>query len=494
MNYKPRAFLSTFLPECLLAGIMLLAPITAQAANWLHLAREPNAHIAGADYQLVLAKQVVLSNGLVKNKYLEHYRGLPVFNAIVTSSEIQGRQQDFYGSLLQNIHQDIIDINPKFSQADILAQVKKQYALKPEQVPSHDKAELFVRLNEYGKAELIYLVSFNLEGERPARPFFLLNANTGKIIQAWDGLTTQQAEGPGGNEKIGAYYYGRDFGPLEVSGSCELKNKDVETYDMGNQTRRGVLFRFDCPVNRHKFVNGAYSPLNDAHYFGGVVFKMYRDWYAMSPLDSVFKLRVHYGNHYQNAFWDGRQMTFGDGGRHTYPFTSLDVMAHEVTHGVTEKNANLAYVKQSGGINESFSDMAGETALFYLYQQVGKSNAWLAGEAIIKGPPGTALRYFKNPPDDGISIDNARDYRDGMDVHHTSGVYNKAFYTLATKPNWGVRKAFEIFLNANRLYWTQEASFISAACGVVNAAMDLDYEVSDVIASFRVVGVDTGGC
>jgi pseudolysin/vibriolysin len=201
-------------------------------------------------------------------------------------------------------------------------------------------------------------------------------------------------------------------------------------------------------------------------------------------------MRVHFGKDYENAYWDGQQMTFGDGGDYLYPLTVLDVTGHEISHGVTEKNSNLVYEYQSGGINESFSDMAGETAEYFMKSQVGKTNDWLVGGAILKGPSGTALRYFKDPTQDGQSIDNARDYTDLMDVHYTSGVFNKAFYTLATKPNWDVKKAFEVFLTANRVYWTSDATFNSAACGVAKAANDLTYAEDDVVTSFNAVGVD----
>ncbi len=98
-------------------------------------------------------------------------------------------------------------------------------------------------------------------------------------------------------------------------------------------------------------------------------------------------MRVHYGRGYENAFWDGRQMTFGDGKNYFYPLVSLDVVSHEVSHGFTEQNSGLIYANQSGGINESFSDIAGEAAEFY---NSGK-NDWLVGETIFKGDAGTTL-------------------------------------------------------------------------------------------------------
>lgn len=93
------------------------------------------------------------------------------------------------------------------------------------------------------------------------------------------------------------------------------------------------------------------------------------------------------------------------------------------------------------------------------------------------------------PTLDGRSIDNAADYTSSLDVHYSSGVYNKAFCTLARKSTWTTRKAFEVFERANALYWTSNATFNSGACGVESAAGDLGYSSGDVAAAFTAVGV-----
>ena len=139
-----------------------------------------------------------------------------------------------------------------------------------------------------------------------------------------------------------------------------MTSPNVDTLNMNHATTGGAIHQFTCPENTVKEINGAYSPLNDAHYFGNVVFDMYRNWYNTAPLTFKLKMRVHYSRNYENAFWDGSQMTFGDGATTFYPLVSLDVAAHEVSHGFTEQNSGLVYSGQSGGINEAFSDMAGK--------------------------------------------------------------------------------------------------------------------------------------
>jgi Zn-dependent metalloprotease len=262
-----------------------------------------------------------------------------------------------------------------------------------------------------------------------------------------------------------------------------MENVNVKTINLNHSTQGSAAYQYNCPRNTHKSINGAHSPLNDAHYFGGVVYDLYQDWLGVSPLSFQLLMKVHYSSGYENAFWDGSSMTFGDGAERFYPLVGLDVVSHEVSHGFTEQNSNLIYNNQSGGINEAFSDMAGEAAEFYMHGV----NDWLVGEHIFKSPG--ALRYFADPTQDGISISHADDYYEGMDVHYSSGVFNKAFYLLATTPGWDTKKAFEAMALANQNYWTPSETFISASCGVLHAAFDLDYSASDVDNAFRQVGV-----
>lgn len=436
-----------------------------------------------------LESTLTLPNGIIKNKYLQYYQDVPVYGTILSSSEANGEQFSWSGKILQGIKQDKPNTKAAFSPSLAIEKAKKMIKLTDTSPTYLEKATLMIQNDKNNKAILVYRVSFNIAEPSPRRPYFIIDATTGKLIHQWEGLTTKDAQGPGGNAKTGKYYYGKDYGPLVVTDTCVMQTNTVETYNMNSKYSGGVLFQFKCPENTYKAINGAYSPLNDAHYFGGVIENMYQQWYNMSPLKTKLKLRVHYGTSYENAFWDGTQMTFGDGGQAFYPLTTLDVAAHEVSHGVTEQNSNLDYEFQSGGINEAFSDMAGETAEYYMQSQAGLLNDWLVGANIIKGPAGTALRYFKNPSQDGYSIEKASDYKDSLDVHYTSGVFNKAFYTLATQSDWGIRKAFEVFLLANRTYWTHNTSFDEAACGVAKASHDLNYNVADVVASFKVVGV-----
>jgi len=316
---------------------------------------------------------------------------------------------------------------------------------------------------------------------------FLLVANTAYSLENL--LHARGAIGPGGNIKTTKYFYGDNFPIMQVSDTCVMENQYFKTINMNHSTTGGYTFQFQCPENTFKEINDAYSPLNDAHYFSDLVFAMYDEWYGLQPINIKLPVRVHYGFEFENAFWDGTSVSFGDGKDILFPLTNLDIVSHEISHGFTEENSSLKYANQSGGINESFSDISGEVAIYYSNKDKPENerNFYLFGADTIK--VGTAIRYFKDPTLDSVSIDHVDDYYDGIDVHYSSGIFNKGFYTLANLQDWNPQKAFDIFVLANQIYWTQNATFNEALCGIAYAAMDLEYNVVDVIDAFKVVGV-----
>jgi Zn-dependent metalloprotease len=190
-------------------------------------------------------------------------------------------------------------------------------------------------------------------------------------------------------------------------------------------------------------VDEAYDGFGDTHRFFWEVH--HRD----SIDDEGMPLRgyVHYGEDYDNAFWDGRRMVFGDGdGELFVRFTlSLDVIGHELGHGVTEDEAGLEYYGQSGALNESQSDVVGSLVKQYKLGQTAEEANWLIGDDII-GPEveGEALRSMAAPgtayDDDVLGKDpqpaHMDDFvvttRDNAGVHINSGIPNHAFYTVAT--------------------------------------------------------------
>ena len=190
-------------------------------------------------------------------------------------------------------------------------------------------------------------------------------------------------------------------------------------------------------------VDEAYEGLGDTWTFWWEVFSRESIDDENMPLRGV----VHFGQEYDNAFWDGRRMTFGDGDGEVFlRFTkSLDVIGHELGHGVIEDEAGLEYWGQSGALNEHVADVAGVLVKQYKLTQNADQADWLIG-ADLRGDEfdGDALRSMKAP---GTAFDDAllgkdiqpdhwdgyvRTWEDNGGVHINSGIPNKAFYLLAT--------------------------------------------------------------
>lgn len=467
-------------------AILLAGAFSAQAAD--REVFKGNNSVASAGLKasdMKAERSMTYANGLKVTRHQQMYQGIPVWNEAIVEHEEKNGNRQLKGSMLRNLDRDLPSVKTIFSKADALIQAKTQAQIFETE---NDQAQLYVRRSDSGVAHLVYVVSFNATNtEEPRRPFFMLDANTGVVIDRWEGIHHVNGTGPGGNSKTGQYEFGVKYGYLDVTQSgttCSLNNANVATYNMNSLTKTPTKpHSYTCPRNTVKAINGAYSPMNDAHYFGGVVFNMYQAWAGVRPLTQKLIMKVHYKRSYENAFWDGTAMYFGDGATTFYPLVSLDVTSHEVSHGFTEQNAGLVYSGMSGGMNEAFSDMAGEAAESYMKG----TNDFLVGADIFKGAG--ALRYMANPPQDGRSIDHASKFTSTMDVHYSSGVYNKAFYLLATKAGWNVQKAFQVMADANRLYWTANSTFNQGACGVETAAVNRGYVKADVTAAFSAVGV-----
>ena len=472
------------------------ATIAASGAVGMAHARHAQALGLDGESRLFLLDRKA-DRGVRNHRYQQTFRGLPIFGEhVIVNEDESGNVRSLFGQKVTGLASEIPAGKPRLSSVRALA-IGKSAALGNRigfMRTSAEKSELMIHIDDNGAARKAYVVSYFADtrnGGSPSRPTVIVDADTGRVLKQWDNLQhALVGTGPGGNAKTGQYEYGTNFGYLDVAQSgttCTMNNTNVKTVNLNHGTSGTTAFSYTCPRNTVKTINGAYSPLNDAHYFGSVVFNMYQAYIGKPPLTFQLTMRVHYSSNYENAFWDGSAMTFGDGASTFYPLVSLDVASHEVSHGFTSQNSNLTYSAQSGGINEAYSDIAGEAAEYYMRG----TNDFLVGADIFKATG--ALRYMANPPQDGRSIGNAANYTSGMDVHYSSGVYNKAFYTLATTAGWNTQKAFQVFARANDLYWTASTNFNQGACGVQTAAADLGFTVANVTSAFTAVGVSCAG-
>jgi Zn-dependent metalloprotease len=200
------------------------------------------------------------------------------------------------------------------------------------------------------------------------------------------------------------------------------------------------------------------DPAADEAYVGaGATYDLYWDIYKRNSLDGKglrLDSTVHYGKNYENAFWNGQQMVYGDGDEDLPPdqrifnrFTiAIDVIGHELTHGVTQYTANLGYANQPGALNESFSDVFGSLVKQYRLGQPARDADWIIGKGLFtSNVMGVGIRSMKAPgmayddpvlgkdPQPATMQDYVNTNMDSGGVHINSGIPNHAFYLTAVE-------------------------------------------------------------
>jgi len=481
---------------------------------------KPQIQTQSALNTLRFMNQRVDKNRMTHIRMQQEYAGFPVMGGYAVLHRHAQNVVSMNGAIYADLQQELGQPDASFVRhsALVLKQFLAPYAM---QTIREKHITPMVYIDDRQRAHWAYRVSVLLEptSAMPSRPCAIIDATTGVELEAWNDIKTLRTSvkgmGFGGNQRIGKYQFGQNMPLLsfvrdDFSGLCYLENQQVKVVNMANDYESSNLpMSFDCPTysqdniywtgaegDGYDIQNGSYSPSNDALYIGGVIKQMFHDDYGVEALMDHYKpmqlvMRVHYGKRFSNAFWDGRQMTFGDGDRALYSLVSLGIGAHEISHGFTENHSDLVYFGQSGGINESFSDMAAQAVEYYAKGQ----SSWLIGAEILKHEaPYAALRYMDKPSRDGRSIDKATQYRKGIDVHYASGVYNRLFYLLANSPGWDPRKAFHVMVKANMDYWTPNTTFEEGACGILNAATDLDLPADEIKRSLDDVMIDYEGC
>lgn len=258
-----------------------------------------------------------------------------------------------------------------------------------------------------------------------------------------------------------------------------------------------------------KLVRGEGDPpskdaaVNQAYESSGTTYDFYEKVMDRNSVDNRgmrLDSFVHYGKKFNNAFWDGAEMVYGDGDHKTFAgFTkALDVVAHELTHGVTQFSTpgGLVYQDQSGALNESISDVFGSIVKQWsLKQSVDKAD-WLIGAGIMVPAGWKALRSMKDPGNKSVTWpgddqpSTMDGYVEGGDVHTNSGIPNHAFYLAAMAlggNSWG--DAAKIWYGALPMLG-QNATFGDAARATITVASKLGKKQSNsVTAAWKQVKV-----
>ncbi|GEP39418.1 bacillolysin [Nocardioides psychrotolerans] len=275
-----------------------------------------------------------------------------------------------------------------------------------------------------------------------SRPVRWVDAATGETLKAFNALAEGEGIGVKGDRKTIST-------TKPATGDYRLQSQDnrQRTLDAFNTGQNGVPFRaatmtdaddvWDLPGN----ISPGQAAGVDAHYYAGVVDDFYADTFGRDSIDDNGMQIVsvtHFGQAYCNAFWNGAYMTYGDGNGTTCKSLAggLDVDGHELTHGVTEYTSGLIYENASGALNESFSDIMGNTIEFYADKNGLDPAAepdWLIGEDVINTPgdPTPGFRNMADPKQDGDPSHLSQAYTGEADnggVHTNSGIPNHAYY------------------------------------------------------------------
>ena len=256
----------------------------------------------------------------------------------------------------------------------------------------------------------------------------------------------------------------------------------IQTFDMNNGTNYNNAV--DVTSSSTSFTS---NPTGVQAHFGAErthkYFSQKHGRNSYNNAGAIIKSYVSYSSNYVNAFWDGSRMTYGDGDGVNYgPLVSLDICGHEIAHGVTEYSANLVYSYQSGALNESFSDIFGES----IEKFASGTNDWLMGDDI-----GAALRSMSNPnaygdPDTYLGTNWYSGSGDNGGVHINSGVQNFWFYILTVGKSGtndlgnsynvtgiGMDKAAAIAYRNLTVYLNSNSQYSDARNGAIQAARDL---------------------
>ncbi|WP_404450974.1 M4 family metallopeptidase [Virgibacillus necropolis] len=323
-----------------------------------------------------------------------------------------------------------------------------------------------------GNYSLAYHVELQFSVPYPANWQVYVNAETGEVLQAINLVKEATGTGTGvlGDTKYLNTYYTN--GTYYLHDVTKPMNGVIATFDnYGGSSLPGYY----VTDTGNTFFSEQQKAAVDAHFYAGEVFDYYYNTFGRVSYDNQgadIVSTVHYGNNYNNAAWTGNQMIYGDGDGTTFTYLSgaNDVVAHELTHAVTDTTAGLVYQSQSGALNESFSDVFG----FFV-----DSEDWLMGEDVYTPyRSGDALRSMSNP-NVYNQPDHMNEYRDlpvtregdWGGVHINSGIPNKAaYYTINSL---GISKTEQIYYRALTVYLTPNSDFSYARAALEQSAIDL---------------------
>ncbi|WPO71252.1 M4 family metallopeptidase [Streptomyces sp. KN37] len=386
----------------------------------------------GAKEKLVVRDVTKDRDGTVHTRYERTYDGLPVLGGdLIVDTAESGKTEGVTKAAKARLKGIDMSAEVKASAAEkqALSAAKAEGSKKTDA----DRAPRKVVWLAKGEPVLAYetVVGGLQHDGTPNELHVVTDAATGKKLFQWQGVengtgnTQYSGQVPLGTAQSGSNYTLTD-----------TTRGNHKTYNLNRGTSgTGTLFSGADDVWGNGLPANLETAGADAHYGAALTWDYYKNVHGRSGIrgDGVGAYsRVHYGNNYVNAFWSDACfcMTYGDGAGNAKPLTSIDVAAHEMTHGVTAATGNMTYSGESGGLNEATSDIFAAAVEFNANNAQDKGDYYV-GEKIDINGDGTPLRYMDKPSKDGSSKDSWYSGIGGIDVHYSSGVANHFYYLLS---------------------------------------------------------------
>ncbi|MHB8793204.1 MAG: M4 family metallopeptidase [Thermoleophilia bacterium] len=401
--------------------------------------------------ELVVERQYGDGLGMVHLQMAQVYKGIPVFGAeLGVHYTADGKISTVNGNYVPGIS---IPIEPGITAEEAADAARSDLGFDVDP-SSFEPTQLVVFAPAGSEPRLTWKVTLSSD-EPPTRMVYFIDAADGAMVSRIDALEN-------------------------------VRNRRTYTANNGSSTPGTLLIT--------EGGSSSDTVAQTAHNNAGATYDYYFNTFGRDSFNNAgatITTTVHYGSSYNNAYWNGQQIVFGDGDGNVFsPLgSSLDVVAHELSHAVTQYSADLVYAYESGALNESYSDVFGAMV---------DRDDWLLGEDVYTPyTPGDALRSLSSPATYG-QPEHMNDYvytsSDNGGVHTNSGIPNKAAYNIAT--TIGREKTEQIWYRTLTVYLNSGSQFTDARDASVQAATDLygasSAEVTAVQNGFAAVGIGGG--
>lgn len=481
----------------------------------------------GVDDALVIKSESSDKIGFKHYVCQQTYKNVPVQGATFLIHERNNIVETANGQLQQNLN---IKVTPRITTENALQSAlthlnAKKYAWQEEtyewmlqQAKQNEAASFYPKgelvifnpQNNY-EAEAYKLVyKFDVFAIEPMlRKWVYVDANTGAVLKSIDKIHTCNHQTVSGNTN---YSNNVNFSVCKENNIYHLKNEQNCLIEVFNANRTDVNLPIGFEENTNQFNNNPSAV--EVFWTLQHAYDYFKDNLGLEGIDGnnlpIYSW-VNYKENFNNAFWNGTWLTFGEGDGQNYgPFTSPDIVAHEYMHGITDHSqAGLAYYGESGALNESFSDIFGEV----IEKQIFGTNDWIIGSDIVIQQGKTGLRSMADPTSSSMTTQQPAAYYgpywyngfgDNNGVHINSGVQNHWFYLLSEGGNVtnfegdyfeiegiGIEKAAAIAYRNLSTYLTENATYMDAYFGSIQAASQLygANEVAQTKAAWCAVNV-----